>query len=353
MVRVLVTGGAGFIGSHTCACLIEHGYEICVLDSLSHSDIRCLSRIKQIFSEKNINIKDKLNFFKGDLRNKEFVDSVFKKSKNESKPINGVIHFAGLKSVAESVLNPMNYWENNLIGSYNLIKSMSENNCRTIVFSSSATVYGNTTDALIKESSKIQPINPYGSTKFAVENLLNDVFGAKKNKWRVAILRYFNPIGAHPSGLIGENPINKPNNIFPLIVNSAYEQNNLKVFGNDWPTDDGTCIRDYIHIMDLADGHIKALDHLIKNDSQLINLNIGTGQGYSVLDLIKTFEIINNVKVPFIFSDRRKGDVCKLVANNLRAKKILNWYPIRSIEDMCRDGWRWKLLNPKGYSNQK
>ena len=350
MRRILVTGGAGFIGSHTSACLLENGYEICVLDSLSHSDVKSLHQIRQIYSEKKINIDDKLKFFKGDLRDKEFIDSVFKKSENESNPINGVIHFAGIKSVAESILNPMKYWENNLIGSYNLIKSMSENNCTTFVFSSSATVYGNTTDTLIKESSKIQPINPYGSTKYAVEKLLNDVFSTKKNKWRVAILRYFNPIGAHPSGLIGENPLEKPNNIFPLIINSAYEQNNLKVFGKDWPTLDGTCIRDYIHIMDLADGHIKALDHLIRNDSQLITLNIGTGQGNSVLDLIKTFEIVNNIKVPFIFSDRRKGDVCKLVADNQRAKKILNWYPTRSIEDMCRDGWRWKLMNPKGYS---
>jgi len=350
MKRILVTGGAGFIGSHTCTCLIENGYEICIVDSLSHSNIKSLYQIRQIFSEKKINIDDKLKFFKGDLRDKEFIDSVFKKSENEANPINGVIHFAGLKSVAESVLNPMKYWENNLIGSYNLIKSMSENNCTTIVFSSSATVYGNTSESLIKESSKIKPINPYGSTKYAVENLLNDIYVSQKDDWRIGILRYFNPIGAHPSGLIGENPLEKPNNIFPLIINSAYGENNLKIFGKDWPTHDGTCIRDYIHIMDLADGHIKALDHLMTNDSQLINLNIGTGQGYSVLDLIKTFEIINNVKVPFIFSDRRKGDVCKLVANNLKAKKILDWYPKMSIEDMCRDGWRWKQMNPKGYS---
>ena len=349
MKRVLVTGGAGFIGSHVCACLLENGYEIWILDSLINSNIKSLYQIKQILSKKNINFADKFKFFKGDLRDKEFIDSIFKKSKNESKPINGVIHFAGLKSTAESIINPLKYWENNLIGSFNLIKSMSENNCSTIVFSSSATVYGNTSNLLIEESSKIKPINPYGSTKYAVENLLNDTFSSKKDDWRIAILRYFNPIGAHPSSLIGENPLEKPNNIFPLIINAAYEQNNLKVFGKDWPTHDGTCIRDYIHIMDLADGHIKALDHLMKNDSQILNLNIGTGIGYSVLDLIKTFEIINNVKVPFIFADRRKGDVCKLVANNLRAKKILNWSPKMSLEDMCRDGWRWKLRNPKGY----
>jgi len=349
MKRILVTGGTGFIGSHTCACLLESGYEICVIDSLSHSNIKSLYQIEEIFLKKKINIKDKLKFFKGDLIDKEFIDSVFKKSKKESKPINGVIHFAGLKSVSESVLNPLTYWENNVVGSFNLIKTMLENNCTTIVFSSSATVYGNTSDSLIKESSKIQPINPYGSTKCAVENLLNDLFNTKKDEWRIAILRYFNPIGAHPSSLIGENPLQKPNNIFPLIINAAYEQKHLKVFGNDWPTHDGTCIRDYIHIMDLADGHIKALDYLMTNNSQLINLNIGTGHGHSVLDLIKTFELVNNVKVPFIFSSRRKGDVCKLVANNVRAKGILNWYPNRSLEQMCRDGWNWKMLNPNGF----
>ena len=233
MKRILVTGGTGFIGSHTCASLLENGYEICILDSLSNSDINSLCKIKQIFSKKNINYDEKLNFFKGDLRDKEFIDSVFKKSKNESKPINGVIHFAGLKSVAESVINPLKYLENNLIGSFNLIKSMSENNCTTIVFSSSATVYGNTSDSLIEESSQIKPINPYGSTKYAVENLLNDIYCSQQDNWRVAILRYFNPIGAHTSSLIGENSIEKPNNIFPLIINAAYEQKNLKVFGND------------------------------------------------------------------------------------------------------------------------
>ena len=349
MKRILLTGGAGFIGSHTCSCLLENGYEIYVLDSLNNSSKKSLDNIKLIFSKQNIDISNRIVFFKGDLRDKEFIDYVFKKSKDEAKPIQGVIHLAGLKSVAESFLNPLAYWENNLVGSFNLIKSMLENDCTTIVFSSSATVYGNSSESLIKESSKIQPINPYGSTKYAVENLLKDIFSSKKDKWRIAILRYFNPIGAHTSGLIGENPLQKPNNIFPLIINAAYEQKKLNVFGNDWPTHDGTCIRDYIHIMDLAEGHIKALNHLMTNNSQLINLNIGTGKGLSVLDLINTFEIINNVKVPFIFADRRRGDVCKLLADNHKAKKILKWHPNRSLEEMCRDGWRWKLMNPKGY----
>ena len=350
MKNILVTGGTGFIGSHTCFSLLSEGYNVYAIDSLVNSSKKSLLYIEEIFRSKDIDISNKLRFFEGDIRKKDFINYIFKTALKEKKPINGVIHFAGLKAVAESVIDPFKYWENNLVGSFNLIKSMSENNCTTIVFSSSATVYGNTSDSLIEESSKIKPINPYGSTKYAVENLLNDIYSSKKGSWRIAILRYFNTIGAHSSSLIGENPLEKPNNIFPLIINAAYEQKNLKVFCKDWPTHDGTCIRDYIHIMDLADGHIKALDYLIKNNSQLINLNIGTGKGYSVLDLIKTFELINNLKVPFIFSDRRKGDVCKLVANNLRAKKILNWYPKRSSEDMCRDGWRWKLMNPKGYS---
>ena len=350
MKRILVTGGTGFIGSHTCASLLEDGNEVYIIDSLSHSSKKCLDNINLIFSKRNIDISNKLYFFKGDLRNKEFLDSVFEKVKSKGKSIDGVIHFAGLKAVAESVNYPLMYWENNVLGSLNLFKSMSENNCKTIVFSSSATVYGNSKDELIKETANINPINTYGTTKFTVENLLNNIYQTKTNEWNIAILRYFNPIGAHDSGLIGENPLQKPNNIFPLIINAAYDNTKLKVFGNDWPTHDGTCIRDYIHVLDLAEGHLKALDFLFKNNNQLINLNIGTSKGYSVLDLIKTFEKANNVEVPFIFCNRRDGDCCKLIANNLKAKEILNWHPLKSLEEMCRDGWRWKLMNPKGYA---
>lgn len=350
MKRILVTGGTGFIGSHTCASLLESGKEVYILDSLINSNKSSLENIKLIFSKRNIDISNKLHFFKGDLRDKEFIDAIFEKVKSKGNSIDGVIHFAGLKAVAESVNYPLKYWENNVIGSFNLFKSMLENNCKTIVFSSSATVYGNPKDELLKESADINPINTYGSTKFTVENLLKNIYETKSNEWNVAILRYFNPIGAHDSGLIGENPLNKPNNIFPLIINAAYEKNKLKVFGNDWPTHDGTCIRDYIHVSDLAEGHLKALDFLFKNNNQLINFNIGTGKGYSVLDLIKTFEKVNNVAVPYIFSNRRDGDSCKLVANNSKAKQILNWYPIKTLEEMCRDGWRWKQMNPEGYS---
>ena len=349
MKRILVTGGTGFVGSHTCTSLLENGNEVYILDSLSNSSKKTLDKIKLIFSKRSIDISNKLYFFKGDLRDKEFIDSVFEKVKSKGNSIDGVIHFAGLKAVAESINYPIKYWENNVIGSFNLFKSMIKNNCKTIVFSSSATVYGNPKDELLKETSGINPTNTYGSTKFAIENLLKNIYKANTDEFNIAILRYFNPIGAHHSGLIGENPLGMPNNIFPLIMNSAYEKNELKVFGNDWPTKDGTCIRDYIHVMDLAESHLRALDFLLQNKSQLITLNIGTGKGHSVLELIKTFEIVNEVKVPFIFSNRRDGDSCKVVANISKAKSILNWGPKRSLEDMCISGWAWKSKNPRGY----
>ena len=350
MKKILVTGGTGFIGSHICTSLLKSGNEVYILDSLSNSTKNSLKNLKLIFSKQKFDISKKLYFFKGDLRDKESIDSVFKKVKNKGNCIDGVIHLAGLKSVAESVNNPIKYWENNVIGSFNLFKSMLENNCKTIVFSSSAAVYGNAKDEILKESANINPLNTYASTKFTVENLLKNIYETKKEDWRIAILRYFNPIGAHDSGLIGENPREKPNNIFPLIINAAYEKKNLEVFGNDWPTHDGTCIRDYIHVSDLAEGHLKALNYLFKNKKKLVDLNIGTGKGYSVLDLIKTFETANNVEVPFIFTNRRDGDCCALVANNLKAKQILNWNPLRSLEEMCHDGWKWKLMNPNGYN---
>ena len=349
MKNILVTGGTGFIGSHTCLCLLSEGYNVYVIDSLINSSKKSLIKIKEISKGKDIDISNKLRFFEGDIRNKDFIDYIFETALKEGKQIDGVIHFAGLKAVAESVIKPFNYWENNVFGSYNLIKSMKENNCKTIVFSSSATVYGFASENLLSEKNLLRPINPYGSTKLAVENLLNDITQDTNENWKIAILRYFNPIGSHQSGLIGENPLQKPNNIFPLIINSAFTKEKLKVFGNDWPTTDGTCIRDYVHVMDLADGHIKALDFLLRNKTQLIKLNIGTGIGHSVLDLIKTFENANNVSVPFEFDERREGDVCKLVADNSKAKSILNWSPLKSLKEMCIDGWKWKNLNPKGY----
>ena len=351
MKRILVTGGSGFIGSHTCYALLENNFDLVVLDSLANSSIKSIERIKKIFLDKQIDVSEKFKFLKGDLRNKKFLNSVFKNAKKEKKPIEGVIHFAGLKAVSESVSEPLLYWENNVLGSFNLLKSMEENNCKNIVFSSSATVYGTSTDDFLKETSKICPINPYGSTKLAIENILNDIFREKSKKWNIAILRYFNPIGAHQTGLLGENPLQKPNNIFPIIINAAYEKKPMKVFGKDWPTHDGTCIRDYIHVVDLANGHVKALNYLFKNKRELITLNIGTGKGISVLELIKTFQETNNVEVPFVFEKRRDGDTSKLVADNSKAINILNWFPQNSLEDMCLNGWKWKCLNPNGYQD--
>ena len=349
MDRILITGGTGFIGSHTCISLLSEGYDLFVLDSLKNSSKKSLEKIKEIFQKENKDINSNLRFFEGDLKNKEFIDNIFRTAIEDNNPIKAVIHFAGLKAVAESVSKPLMYWNNNVIGSYNLIKSMEENNCRTIVFSSSATVYGNTSEDLLREDSLLEPTNPYGTTKLTVENLFYDIYQSKNKNWKIAILRYFNPIGAHKSGLIGENPLQKPNNIFPIIINSAFTKEKLKVFGNDWPTKDGTCIRDYIHVMDLAEGHLKSLNYLIENDPQLLTLNIGTGKGFSVLDLIRTFENVNNTILSFEFDMRREGDVCRLVADNSKAKSILNWSPSKSLKEMCIDGWKWKNLNPKGY----
>tara|TARA_Y100001978_G_C23548295_1_gene363210 strand:- start:104 stop:790 length:687 start_codon:yes stop_codon:yes gene_type:complete len=227
---------------------------------------------------------------------------------------------------------------------------MDKNKCRTLVFSSSATVYGNSKYDLINEKSLINPINPYGNTKASIEKLLGDIFKSNIDKWSISNLRYFNPIGAHKSGLIGENPIGKTNNIFPLILKVASgEKAALKIFGNNWPTSDGTCVRDYIHVMDIAEGHMACLEYLFTNKSQLISLNLGTGKGTTVLELVNTFQNINNIKIPYVITKRREGDVARIVADNQLAKKLINWRPKRNIKLMCKDGWNWKNKNPNGY----
>ena len=257
---------------------------------------------------------------------------------------------AGLKSVEESIRKPLLYWDNNVIGTMNLLKIMKKFDCKTIVFSSSATIYGVVSSDPIDEKCKINPNNPYGHTKAAIEFMLKGIFESSKDKWRIANLRYFNPIGAHDSSLIGENPSDDPNNLFPIICNVAqgkYEE--LKIFGNDWPTLDGTCVRDYIHVMDLAEAHTSALDFLLSNKSQLIDLNIGTGIGTSVLELVEKFSKVNNCSVRFSFSGRRQGDAPVVIANNNKAISVLNWKPKRNLEEMCKNGWEWKKNNPLGY----
>ena len=350
MIRLLITGGAGFIGSHTCVALLEKGYEIISLDSYINSSPKVYEGILQIFKNKGININNKLKIIKGDLRDKDKVNEIFREAMHNNNPIGGVIHFAGFKSVKESIQNPIIYWQNNVCGTINLVSVMKKYYCNKIVFSSSATIYKPRNVNLINEECEKEAINPYGNTKRVNEIFLSDVFKSQIETWGVINLRYFNPIGAHPSGCMGESPKGIPNNIFPIIMRIASKKKEyLEVFGNDWPTRDGTCIRDYIHITDLAQGHIQALKFLSKNISTDLSVNLGTGQGTSVLELIKIFEETNDIKLNYIFSGRREGDLPIVIADNTLARKILNWFPKKSISDMCKDGWNWNLKNPNGY----
>jgi len=350
MKNILVTGGGGFIGSHTCLALLEKSYKVFVIDSFENSSPKALKKVLEIYKQKNIKSDINLKLYKGDVCDVDFIRSVFSDIIKNYKSLDGIIHFAGLKTVSESIYNPIKYWKTNVLGTINLLDIMSKFRIRNFVFSSSATIYANKEKSFLKEDSELKPINPYGNTKFTVEILLDDLFNSCRKRWALASLRYFNPIGAHQSGLIGEYPKGNPNNIFPLITNTAFGlQKELKIYGNDWPTLDGTPIRDYIHVMDLANAHIKVLEHLISSKPKYLKLNIGTGKGTSVLDLVKTFEKINNVKVPYVFSDRRPGDLCSVVADNSKLISELDLKPKMSIEDMCRDGWKWKRLNPNGY----
>ena len=350
MNRILVTGGAGFIGSHICLLLLERGFEVVVIDSFVNSSIKSLKRVQSIVSKTKSENSNNIVIIKGDLRNINHIKKVFETSIKENKPIEAVIHLAGLKSVRESLLKPQIYWENNLISSINLLKIMEQFDCRNIVFSSSATVYKNKSNDLLRENDICEPVNPYGKTKLAVDKFLNDLYQSAPSEWRIASLRYFNPVGSHMSGLIGEDPLGEPNNLFPRITRVASGKlEKIKIFGSDWPTPDGTGIRDYIHIMDLAEGHISVLSYLLDKDPQILTLNLGTGKGTSVLQLIKIFEKVNNVVIPFSFEDRRPGDNAFVVADNSLAQLILKWSPERTLENICEDGWNWQLKNPKGY----
>ena len=306
MSTILVTGGTGFIGSHTCVGLLTEGYKLIMLDSFANSSFSSLLRLKKLISRINPSLLSNLEFVECDIRNFKKLNNVFKQTIQKGNPIEGVIHFAGLKAVRESIEFPLNYYENNIVGTITLINVMEQNNCRTIIFSSSASVYGNSRKLLIDEKTKVNPINPYAITKSVVENLLQNIFESKKNNWRIINLRYFNPIGAHPSGLIGEDPLGIPNNLFPKLVEVASGRiKKIQIFGSDWDTPDGTGIRDYIHVMDLADGHVSALKYLFERKRKFINLNLGTGKGYSVLELISTFSEVNKVKVPYEITLKR------------------------------------------------
>ena len=350
MKNILLTGGSGFIGSHTCLILLERGFNVVVYDSFINSSPNSLKNVKKILTQQNLKNKGNLHIIKGDISDSYKLNQVFTQAKETYGSIDGVIHFAGLKSVRESLERPIKYWENNVNGTINLLKIMEINNCNTIVFSSSATIYGSCSSGLLSENSIINPVNPYGATKLSIEKFLHDIFNSSPNKWRIANLRYFNPIGAHSSGLIGEDCKDEMNNVFPLILEVASgRKKELEVFGNDWPTPDGTCLRDYIHVMDLSEGHINTLNYLFQNVPKIINLNLGTGLGTSVLELINTFGNINKVDIPYKFTPRRKGDVAMLVSDNSLSREILNWQPKRNLELMCQDGWKWKLKYPDGF----
>tara|TARA_B100000029_G_scaffold515957_1_gene625788 strand:- start:1997 stop:3013 length:1017 start_codon:yes stop_codon:yes gene_type:complete len=338
-MKVLVTGGAGYIGSHACLSLLEDGHDVLVVDNLSNGKQEALLRIEQLANRK-------LRFIKADLVDYKAVKKIFLENK-----IGAVMHFAGMKSVAESVNKPLEYYDNNLIGTINLLKLMNEFNVKKIVFSSSATVYGVPKSVPISEEAPLQAINPYGQTKLLIEYLLKDLFYSDK-EWDVIILRYFNPIGAHSSGLIGEDPQGIPNNLIPYITQVAIGKlPKLLIYGDDYPTNDGTCVRDYIHIDDLVNGHIQALEKISKSKGSLEIINLGTGEGCSVLSVLQIFEEANQIKIPYEFTQRRSGDVPELFADPSYAFKSLGWAAKKSINEMCKDSWLWQQKNPDGYSS--
>ena len=346
MKRVLLTGGVGFIGSHVCIELLVRNYEVVILDSFVNSSEDFFLKIKNLVVHINPLFLKRIHLYKGDIRDSELLDRIFLESKKENKLIECVIHLAGLKAVKESFEKPLKYWDVNLIGAIRLLESMEKNDCRALIFSSSATIYGNSEKKLIGENSKISPISTYGFNKVSIENMLRNLFESNPTKWRIANLRYFNPIGAHNTGMIGESPKGTPNNIFPLITKVASKKiSKLKIYGENWNTNDGTCVRDFIHVMDLADGHILTMEYLLNNYPQILNLNLGTGFSTSVLELVETFQETNNINVPYEFVERREGDVGTVVADNSLANKILNWKPKRTIREMCKDGWKWELNN--------
>ena len=337
-MKILVTGGAGYIGSHTCVELLNSGYDIVVLDNLDNSSEKSLERVKELTG------KD-FPFYKADLLDYAETEKVFKEHK-----IDSVIHFAGLKAVGESTQLPIKYYHNNITGTLNLVDIMQKYGVFNIVFSSSATVYGMPKTVPITEDFPTSTTNPYGSTKLMIERILSDVYAANNN-WSVTLLRYFNPIGAHKSGKLGEDPKGIPNNLLPYVAQVAVGKlDKIHIFGNDYPTSDGTGVRDYIHVVDLAIGHLKALEK--KTGEQGVHIyNLGTGHGYSVLEIIKAFEKACKKELPYQIDPRRPGDIAECYANPEKAKRELDWVATRGIEEMCEDLWRWQSNNPNGFND--
>ena len=335
-MSILVTGGAGYIGSHTCIEMQNAGYDVVVIDNLDNSNSESLKRVEKITGKA-------VKFYKEDVRDKEALRKIFTENKIEA-----VIHFAGLKAVGESVREPIMYYDNNLISTIALLEVMNEFGVKKIVFSSSATVYGVATEMPLVEGMPLGAINPYGRTKYFIEEILRDLYVADK-EWSIALLRYFNPIGAHKSGLIGEDPKGIPNNLMPYISQVAVGKlEKLHVFGNDYNTVDGTGVRDYIHVVDLAIGHVKAIDWALDNLG-CEAFNLGTGNGTSVLQLRDAFVKVTGVDVPYVIDPRRPGDPDEVYANAEKAKNVLGWTAKYGVEEMCEDTWRWQSGNPKGY----
>ena len=337
-MKILVTGGAGYIGSHTCVELLNAGHEVVIVDNLCNSSEESVNRIEELTDKHTA-------FYEADLRDEVTLEWIFR----QESPIDAVIHFAGLKAVGESVRKPLEYYENNIGGTLTLCRKMSEHGCKRIVFSSSATVYGNPAFVPITEDCpKGTPTNPYGKTKSMLEDILTDLHTADP-EWQVILLRYFNPIGAHESGRIGEDPNGIPKNLMPYIAQVAVGKlPELSVFGNDYDTHDGTGVRDYIHVVDLARGHVKALDKLMQNEGVKI-YNLGTGIGYSVLDIVHAFEEASGVKIPYKIAPRRPGDIDTCYADPSLAEKELGWKAELDLRRMCEDTYRWQKQNPNGY----
>ena len=349
-MRVLVTGGAGYIGSHTCLTLLEQGYDIVVLDNLSNSSQESLNRVSHITGKQFPIIIE-------DVNNREVLDTLFQQT-----TIDAVMHFAGKKAVGESCIEPLMYYQNNVAGTLTLCESMKANGVNTLIFSSSATVYGDPSTTPITESFPLSTTNPYGQSKLMVENILRDLSAADELLgspfWSIGILRYFNPVGAHSSGLIGEDPQGIPNNLLPYISQVAVGKlEQLSVFGGDYPTKDGTGVRDYIHVMDLAEGHVKALERLVSDADTDTGTNVGcqvwnlgTGNGYSVLEMVKAFEQASGKQVPYNIVARRPGDIAECWADPLKAATELGWKASRDLHLMMEDTWRWQSQNPEGFS---
>ena len=336
-MNILVTGGAGYIGSHPCVELLESGYEVVVVDNLCNSNPKSLERVQKLTGKS-------VKFYEGDVRDEELLRKIF--AENE---IAAVIHFAGLKAVGESVAQPWRYYDNNLNSTLVLTKVMGEAGCKNIIFSSSATVYSGDNEMPLRETSRTgNCTNPYGWTKYMTEQILSGMAKADP-QWSIVLLRYFNPVGAHKSGTMGEDPRGIPNNLMPFITQVAVgRREKLSVFGNDYDTPDGTGVRDYIHVVDLAKGHVAAIRYAVENHGCEV-FNLGTGVGYSVLDMVKAFETANGVKIPYAIVDRRPGDLATCYADPAKSREVLGWKAEKTLEDMCRDSWNWQKNNPMGY----